>query len=102
MPSDWSLYPDDWPEIAHAVKEAADWTCEECGHVHDPASGYTLTAHHRDGDPRNNAPENLQALCQRCHLRIHGHRNFGHWASLAFPATRTRFGQFVEQLSFDV
>jgi 5-methylcytosine-specific restriction endonuclease McrA len=28
-----------------------------------------LTVHHRDGDPTNNARENLVALCQRCHLR---------------------------------
>lgn len=27
-----------------------------------------LAACHRDHDPRNNAPANLLALCQRCHL----------------------------------
>jgi len=27
-----------------------------------------LTVAHVDRDPRNNAPDNLRALCQRCHL----------------------------------
>ena len=61
-------YPPDWPEIARAVKEAAGWRCLLCGHPHDPATGYTLTVHHRDGAPSNCDPENLRALCQRCHL----------------------------------
>lgn len=26
-----SLYPSDWETIALEVKEAANWTCEECG-----------------------------------------------------------------------
>ncbi|MFY7804868.1 MAG: hypothetical protein ACOVQ7_15725, partial [Limnoraphis robusta] len=25
------LYPDDWEEIAHQIKTAANWTCEFCG-----------------------------------------------------------------------
>lgn len=28
-----------------------------------------LTVAHLDHNPANNAPENLRALCQRCHLR---------------------------------
>lgn len=62
-------YPPNWDEIAQRVKEAAGWRCQECGHPHDPASHYVLTVHPRDGDPSNNAPDNLIALCQRCHLR---------------------------------
>lgn len=30
MPMDRSLYPPNWGEIAHAIKEAADWQCQEC------------------------------------------------------------------------
>ena len=63
-------YPPDWPEIARAVKERAGWRCEHCGHPHDPATGHVLTVHHLDGNPANCAPENLVALCQRCHLHI--------------------------------
>jgi len=39
--------------------------------MHDPDHGYTLTVHHRDGDPGHNDPANLVALCQRCHLAAH-------------------------------
>ena len=66
------LYPPNWEEIAAQVKEAAGWKCEECGHPHAPADGYMLTVHHIDGDPSNNDPDNLVALCQRCHLGLHG------------------------------
>jgi len=62
-------YPENWREIAKEVKDRAGWRCELCGHEHDPETGYTLTVHHLDGDPSNCDPENLVALCQRCHLR---------------------------------
>ncbi len=65
-------YPDNWKEIAMAVKEAAGWKCVRCGHPHDPRNGYALTVHHLDIDPSNCAWWNIPALCQRCHLRIQG------------------------------
>lgn len=65
-----SRYPDNWKEIATAVKEAADWKCVRCGHRHDPEAGYTLTVHHLDINPENCAWWNIPALCQRCHLTI--------------------------------
>lgn len=65
-------YPDDWSELATEVKAAAGWACVRCGHAHEPATGYTLTVHHLDIDPRNRRWWNLAALCQRCHLRIQG------------------------------
>jgi 5-methylcytosine-specific restriction endonuclease McrA len=65
-----SKYPDNWKEISRRVKEAAEWKCVRCGHPHDPASGHTLTTHHLDLDPGNNAWWNTLALCQRCHLSI--------------------------------
>lgn len=65
-------YPPDWPERAEAVKKDNRYKCERCKHKHDPASGYTLTVHHLDGDKSNCEPWNLAALCQRCHLKIQG------------------------------
>jgi len=63
-------YPPDWPEIAQRIKRAARWRCEDCGHKHEPATGYTLTVHHLDGCKDNCHWRNLVALCQRCHLHI--------------------------------
>lgn len=63
-------YPEDWPEIAKATKDAAEWRCVRCNHRHDPEGGYCLTVHHLDINPSNCAWWNLAALCQRCHLHI--------------------------------
>lgn len=82
-----SDYPENWNEIAEAVKEASGWACEHCGHGHDPAHGYTLTVHHLDGDKSNVDDTNLVALCQRCHLHIQARYQPGQMAlpGCAFP-----------------
>lgn len=64
------VYPENWDEIALAVKEEAGWKCVRCGEPHDPQAGYTLTVHHLDIDPSNCEWWNIPALCQRCHLHI--------------------------------
>lgn len=75
MPVDWSNYPPDWKQIALAVKEAADWVCQECGQqCRKPGEPFdthrrTLTVAHLDHDPMNSDPRNLKALCAPCHLR---------------------------------
>ena len=63
-------YPENWPEIAMAIKNAAGWRCVRCGHRHDSPNGYTLTVHHLDLDRSNCRWWNIPALCQRCHLQI--------------------------------
>jgi len=79
-----TLYPPDWEAIATRIKAAADWRCEQCGHVHEPETGYTLTVHHIDGEPGNNADWNLVALCQRCHLGLHGRKRMIRQLMFAF------------------
>ena len=75
MPVDWSLYPDDWREIALAVKEEADWQCEMCGkQCRRPGEMFdthkrTLTVAHCNHDSMDCRPENLCAACAPCHLR---------------------------------
>ena len=66
----YGSYPENWPEIAEAIKSKNGYSCERCGHIHHWASGYVLTVHHLDGDKSNSADWNLACLCQRCHLHI--------------------------------
>ncbi|MFY9586683.1 MAG: HNH endonuclease signature motif containing protein [Actinomycetota bacterium] len=39
--------------------------CAECG------ASQRLHVHHRDRDPSNNEPTNLETLCASCHLKLH-------------------------------
>lgn len=65
-----STYPPNWPEIAQAVKDDADWKCVRCGHAHDPSIGRMLGVHHLDMNPSNCAWWNLLSLDQKCHLTV--------------------------------
>jgi 5-methylcytosine-specific restriction endonuclease McrA len=75
MPVDWSKYPDDWDDIATAVKVAADWKCEQCGlQCRQPGEQFdthkrTLTVAHINHTESDCRDENLIALCSGCHLR---------------------------------
>jgi len=80
MPLEREKYVEDWEEISVWVRfERAGGRCEGsprypyCRAVHGaphPVTGnmVVLTVAHLDHDPGNNAPENLRAMCQRCHL----------------------------------
>lgn len=98
-PENKKLYPKDWPDIRKRILERAKNRCELCsvenhaigyrsdnGHFVpvDVAKYYedsmfyeeaikafkiVLTVAHLDHDPANNEPNNLMALCQRCHNR---------------------------------
>ena len=63
-------YPDNWKDIAIAVKDAANWHCVRCGHKHEIATGHMLTVHHLDMNKSNCEWWNIVPLCQRCHLSI--------------------------------
>ena len=85
-PADKRRYPPNWRQISKSIRfDRAGGRCEctgECGAGHKgrcearhgqphPVTGskVVLTTAHRDHEPRNCAPENLFAACQRCHLR---------------------------------
>lgn len=75
-----ALYPDDWPEVSLRIRERAGNRCEGSpGHYPDcraengkahPVTGslVVLTVAHLNHDPADCRPENLRAMCQRCHL----------------------------------
>lgn len=94
-PENKNRYPKNWKEIRAQILERAGHMCEWCG-VSNFAFGIrrkdgtfdellgmaleaatidgwkitriVLTIAHLDHTPENNEPDNLAALCQRCHL----------------------------------
>lgn len=74
MPIDRSKYPPNWDDIAVAIKEQAGWKCEQCGlQCRLPGEKFdthkrTLTVAHINHVEMDCRPENLVALCPRCHL----------------------------------
>ena len=49
----------------HARNIKGPGSCERCGKPD------ALDVHHRDENPLNNSPENLERLCRGCHTRHH-------------------------------
>jgi 5-methylcytosine-specific restriction endonuclease McrA len=73
-PENKARYPKDWPAISRAIRARAGNRCEWCaatnGEPHPiTLSRVVLTVAHLDHTPENCSPENLKALCQRCHNR---------------------------------
>jgi len=69
-------YPADWKEISSYIRfTRAQNKCEKCGaenYKPNPITGklVTLTVAHINHDTTDNSEENLQALCQFCHLNL--------------------------------
>ena len=75
-PENKSRYPKNWKQIREGILKRANNKCEFCGvdnHTMrlNPNPGkearIILTIAHLDHTPENNDPQNLRALCQRCH-----------------------------------
>jgi len=102
---DYSRYPKNWNEISLFIRERDEWKCKWCGAENgkpNPATGSKVVltvAHlgtqHADGAPGDKhdkmdvRPENLAALCQKCHL------NFDHDEHLK-NAAKTRHRKKIE------
>jgi len=80
MPFDRKRYPHNWEEIRIKILARAGNRCEgtpqfpDCraeNHKPHPVTGSRVVltiAHMENEDPQDCRPENLRALCQRCHL----------------------------------
>ena len=75
-PENRSRYPKDWKRIRASILERANNRCEFCGVENytmrvNPKTGKAvkiiLTIAHLDHTPENCDPDNLRALCQKCH-----------------------------------
>lgn len=77
-PENKSRYPANWKEIRASILKRANNRCEFCG-VENHTDRWNektgklahivLTVAHLDHQPENCDPENLRALCQKCHNR---------------------------------
>lgn len=47
--------------------------CERCGISEWQGMPLVIQLHHIDGNPNNNALENLQILCPNCHSQVHNY-----------------------------
>jgi hypothetical protein len=85
MPMRRDAYPENWKQLALAVKEAVGWVCQDCGmQCRRPGEPFdthkrTMSVHHlgapkddgSEGDMHDKMdvrPVNLLALCSACHL----------------------------------
>lgn len=73
-PENRARYPVEWPIISLWMRVCSGWRCEWCqaiqGEPH-PITGSRVvltTAHVHNPAPEDVRPQNLAALCQRCHL----------------------------------
>lgn len=93
MPVDWSKYPDDWKQIATAIKEACGWKCQVCDkqcyrpgdRVED--TRYVLTVAHVNHVESDCRPENLVGACSVCHLKYDAERK--RWQRLALKRIKS-------------
>ena len=61
-------YPSVWKKVRKRCIQCHP-ICERCG------VEISCECHHKDRNIRNNADDNLQALCSRCHHEIHRRSN---------------------------
>lgn len=75
MPINYKNYPHNWELIRKAVLHRAKNRCELCNAENykphwKTGSRVVLTIHHIIRNLKDNRPQNLICLCQRCHLRL--------------------------------
>ena len=87
-------YPPDWDERRDQVAELFGAQCDKCGKI------WNLHLHHIKPLSKggNNKIENLQLLCEKCHSKKHGNRNF----SAEFNNSETAFSKRVSNIRYAI
>lgn len=68
-------YAVNWHKLSRAIKENRGWQCEICHwKATTEEEKYYIEVHHRDKNPMNCNPSNLEVLCSRCHDKEHPNR----------------------------
>lgn len=70
-----NVYSDDWADIALGIKKTRGYRCIRCTASCTGARAKYLHLHHRNGLKHDNAEDNLELLCIRCHANepFHAH-----------------------------
>lgn len=71
------MYQRNRAEFVNAIHARERHVCPICG-------AETILIHHLDMDRRNDVPNNVIAVCHKCHVRIH--RNYNYWTPLLILA----------------
>jgi len=61
-----------YKDFVHSLKKQYNWTCSKCGYKAHPKDRCNILVHHKDSNPSNNHPDNLEVICDNCHAKIHG------------------------------
>lgn len=70
-----SLRGADYRPMVRALKDSVNWTCQHCGWQPPNANErVAILVHHKNSDPLDQSPENLEVICSNCHDRQHGGR----------------------------
>ena len=56
--------------LKHRVRDRDNFECQIC-HLSQKDSDLKFVVHHRDLNPKNNSMDNLQFLCNSCHITLH-------------------------------
>ena len=76
--------PRHWETYHWRARRHRKSSCEACG------STQKLHAHHVDGSPQNNEPDNIQTLCSYCHHFLHATADRLNWTEPGrLPPLRT-------------
>ncbi|RAI97846.1 hypothetical protein LX64_04894 [Chitinophaga skermanii] len=81
-------------EISKIFREMMNYTCNACSlKITDRMDRVYMHMHHKDHNPLNNYPENLESLCYLCHI----HTDALHKAKLNKPRIKQSLDYFVNK-----